>query len=151
FFAEMWERFSFYGMLSLLELYSIKHLHFGEAQASNVAGWYSGLVFLTAIGGGLLADRLLGYKRTIFVGGILMMVGHFLMAIDRLPIFWTALALLIIGNGAFKPNISVVVGKLYRPGDPRRDRGFTIFYMGINLGAFISPLVCGHLGEKVGW
>jgi POT family proton-dependent oligopeptide transporter len=151
FFTEMWERFSFYGMQALLLLYMMKHLHFGQARASSLLGWYAGLAYLTPLFGGMLADRRLGYRRTILIGGTLMMIGHFLMAIDSLPIFFTALILLILGNGGFKANISTVVGKLYPPGDRRRDRGFTIVYMGINLGALISPLICGYLADHVGW
>ncbi|HJZ87234.1 MAG TPA: peptide MFS transporter [Polyangia bacterium] len=151
FMTELWERFSFYGMQALLMLYMTKHLGFEQAHASSLNGWYGGLVYLTPLGGGLLADRLLGYKRTIILGGTLMMIGHFLMAIDRLPVFYTALACLIIGVGGIKANISTVVGKLYQPGDARRDRGFTIFYMGINIGGLLAPLVCGYLGESVSW
>jgi POT family proton-dependent oligopeptide transporter len=151
FFTEMWERFSYYGMRALLVLYMIKGLHFAQAKSSSVYGWYTGLVYMTPILGGMIADRFLGYRRTIILGGVLMMIGHFLMAVENLPFFYCALAFLILGNGAFKPNISTIVGKLYKQGDPRRDAGFTIFYMGINLGAFFSPLVCGTLGEKYGW
>jgi POT family proton-dependent oligopeptide transporter len=153
FFTEMWERFSFYGMRALLTLYLIKGLAFTQPQASSIYGWYIGLVYMTPIAGGLLADRVLGYRRTILFGGVLMMIGHFLMAIETRPFLYLAMVFLILGNGAFKPNISTLVGKLYKPGDPRRDAGFSIFYMGINLGAFLSPLICGKLGEsnRFGW
>jgi POT family proton-dependent oligopeptide transporter len=151
FFTEMWERFSYYGMRALLVLYMIKGLQFQQARSSEIYGFYTGFVYATPIIGGLLADRVLGYRRTILLGGTLMMIGHFLMAVEKVPFFYCALAFLILGNGAFKPNISTIVGKLYKKGDPRRDAGFTIFYMGINLGAFFSPLVCGTLGEKYGW
>jgi proton-dependent oligopeptide transporter, POT family len=151
FFTEMWERFSYYGMRALLVLYMIKGLQFSQATSSQIYGYYTGLVYATPILGGLIADRLLGYRRTILVGGTLMMIGHFLMAVEKIPFFFAALGFLILGNGAFKPNISTLVGKLYKKGDPRRDAGFTIFYMGINVGAFFSPLVCGTLGEKYGW
>jgi proton-dependent oligopeptide transporter, POT family len=151
FFTEMWERFSYYGMRALLVLYMIKGLQFAQARSSEIYGFYTGWVYATPILGGLLADRLLGYRRTIILGGTLMMIGHFLMAVENVPFFYCALGFLILGNGAFKPNISTIVGKLYKKGDPRRDAGFTIFYMGINLGAFFSPLVCGTLGEKFGW
>ncbi len=151
FTVEMWERFSFYGMRALLTLYMIKALRFSLETSGQVYGWYTGLVYFSALGGGYLADRYLGTRRAIVIGGSLMALGHFLMAFPPLPCFFGALALLVIGNGLFKPNISTIVGKLYEPGDPRRDGGFTIFYMGINLGAFFAPLVCGALGEKVGW
>ena len=174
FATEMWERFSYYGMRALLVLYMVEYL-LKPAQAGHVAGlaalrsaleavfgplslqplasqiygFYTGLVYLTPIFGGLLADRLLGQRRTVLIGAALMAAGHFMMAFERLFLF--ALLLLILGNGCFKPNISTQVGALYPPGDRRRDRAFSIFYVGINLGAFFSPLVCGTLGEEVGW
>jgi POT family proton-dependent oligopeptide transporter len=117
--------------------------------SSQIYGLYTALVYLTPIFGGLLADRVLGRRRTIMIGAAIMAIGHFMMALESL--FLPALLFLIIGNGAFKPNISVQVGDLYAPGDPRRDRAFSIFYVGINLGAFLAPLVCGTLGEEVGW
>src|SRR5712691_6898130 len=117
--------------------------------ASQIYGFYTGLVYLTPIIGGLLADRVLGQRRTVIVGAVLMAIGHFMMAFEALFLF--ALLTLILGNGAFKPNISTQVGGLYPPGDRRRDRAFSIFYVGINLGAFLAPLVCGTLGEEVGW
>ncbi len=149
FFTEMWERFSYYGMRSLLVYYMIKHLQFSQERSSEIYGLYTGFVYFTPLFGGLLADRLLGQRRTVIVGGVLMAIGHFLMAAPGL--FFPALIFLILGNGAFKPNISTQVGALYSPGDHRRDRAFSLFYMGINLGAFFSPLVCGTLGEKVGF
>jgi POT family proton-dependent oligopeptide transporter len=149
FFTEMWERFSYYGMRSLLVYYMIKHLQFTQVRSSEVYGLYTGFVYFTPLFGGLLADRVLGQRRTVVLGGVLMAVGHFLMAIESL--FFPALLFLILGNGAFKPNISTQVGALYLPGDRRRDRAFSLFYMGINLGAFFSPLVCGTLGEKIGF
>jgi len=170
----MWERFSYYGMRALLVLYMLKHLfapqRTGEAfglagfqnvlesvfgplapqpLASQIYGFYTGLVYLTPILGGLLADRVLGQRRTVIIGATLMAVGHFMMAFEQLFLF--ALGFLILGNGAFKPNISTQVGALYAPGDRRRDRAFSIFYVGINLGAFLAPLICGTLGERVGW
>src|SRR5207237_4587159 len=117
--------------------------------SSQIYGLYTGFVYFTPFFGGMLADRVLGQRRTVIIGAILMAIGHFLMASEHL--FFVALMFLILGNGAFKPNISTQVGSLYPPGDPRRDRAFTIFYMGINLGAFFSPLVCGTLGQRVGW
>src|SRR3954452_1361154 len=117
--------------------------------ASQIYGLYTALVYLTPIFGGLVADRVLGRRRTVMIGAATMAAGHFMMAFESL--FLLALLLLIIGNGAFKPNISVQVGDLYAPGDVRRDRAFSIFYVGVNLGAFLAPLVCGTLGEEVGW
>ncbi len=149
FFTEMWERFSYYGMRSLLVYYMIKHLQFTQERSSEIYGLYTGFVYFTPLFGGMLADRLLGQRKTVIVGGVLMAIGHFLMAVESL--FFPALVFLILGNGAFKPNISTQVGALYPPGDHRRDRAFSLFYMGINLGAFFSPLVCGTLGEKVGY
>jgi POT family proton-dependent oligopeptide transporter len=149
FFTEMWERFSYYGMRSLLVYYMIKHLQFTQERSSQIYGLYTGFVYFTPLFGGMLADRLLGQRRTVILGGVLMAIGHFLMAFESL--FLLALMFLIMGNGAFKPNISTQVGALYPAGDHRRDRAFSIFYMGINLGAFFSPLVCGTLGEKVGY
>jgi len=145
----MWERFSYYGMRSLLVYYMIKHLQFTQERSSEIYGLYTGFVYFTPLLGGILADRFLGQRRTVIVGAVLMAAGHFLMTADRL--LFPALIFLILGNGAFKPNISTQVGALYPPGDNRRDRAFIIFYMGINLGAFFSPLVCGTLGEKIGF
>jgi POT family proton-dependent oligopeptide transporter len=136
-------------MRSLLVYYMIKHLQFTQERSSEIYGLYTGFVYFTPLLGGMLADRLLGQRRTVILGAVLMAVGHFLMAVDRM--FFPALIFLILGNGAFKPNISTQVGALYPAGDHRRDRAFSIFYMGINLGAFFSPLVCGTLGEKVGF
>src|SRR5580704_16813941 len=174
FTTEMWERFSYYGMRALLVLYMTKYVllpgHAGEViglaglkngleavfgpldvqpLSSQIYGFYTALVYLTPIFGGLLADRVLGQRRTVVVGAMLMAIGHFLMAVEQLLLF--ALLALILGNGAFKPNISTQVGWLYPPGDHRRDRAYSIFYVGINVGAFLAPLVCGTLGEKAGW
>ncbi len=147
--AEMWERFSYYGMRALLVLYLTKHLNMERAGALDLYATYTGLVYLTPLLGGFLADRFLGQRKAILIGGSLMALGHFAMAFE--PLLYLALGLLILGNGFFKPNISTMVGQLYPQGDIRRDSAYTIFYMGINLGAFFSPLVCGTLGEKVGW
>lgn len=149
FFAEAWERFSYYGMRALLVLYMVNHLKFAKNDALSVYGTYTGLVYLTPILGGWLADKYLGRRKAVIIGAVVMALGHLAMAFE--PLLYQALGLLIIGNGFFKPNISTIVGGLYDEGDPRRDGGFTIFYMGINLGAFFSPLVCGTLGETVGW
>lgn len=174
FATEMWERFSYYGMRALLVLYMVKHLLqpgqpetvigygpikgalefiFGplgvQPLSSHIYGLYTAFVYLTPVIGGLIADRWLGQRRTVIIGAVLMAIGHFMMAFE--PLFLFALFTLILGNGAFKPNISTQVGGLYAPGDPRRDRAFSIFYVGINIGAFFSPLVCGSLGEAYGW
>ncbi len=149
FFTEMWERFSYYGMRSLLVYYMIKHLQFTQERSSQIYGLYTGFVYFTPLFGGMLADRLIGQRRIVILGAVLMAIGHFMMAVESM--FFPALLFLILGNGAFKPNISTQVGALYPAGDHRRDRAFSIFYMGINLGAFFSPLVCGTLGEKIGY
>ncbi len=149
FFTEMWERFSYYGMKALLVYYMMRHLLFSQEQASHIYGLYTGFVYFTPFFGGLLADRVLGQRRTVIVGAVLMAIGHFLMCLESM--FFPALLFLILGNGAFKPNISTQVGALYAQGDHRRDRAFSIFYLGINLGALFSPLVCGTLGEFYGW
>jgi len=147
--AEMWERFSYYGMRALLVLYLTKHLTMTRKDALDIYATYTGLVYLTPLIGGFLADKVLGQRKAILIGGIVMAMGHFAMAFEHL--LYLALGLLILGNGFFKPNISTMVGQLYPQGDARRDGAYTIFYMGINLGAFFSPLVCGTLGEKYGW
>ncbi|MFA6317832.1 MAG: peptide MFS transporter [Elusimicrobiota bacterium] len=149
FFTEMWERFSYYGMRSLLVYYMTKQLLFSQERSSEVYGLYTGFVYFTPFFGGLLADKVIGQRRAVIIGAVLMAVGHFLMAFESL--FFPALVLLVLGNGCFKPNISTQVGSLYAPGDHNRDRAFSIFYVGINLGAFFSPLICGTLGEKLGW
>ncbi len=152
FFAEMWERFSFYGMKALLVFYMTKDfLGYGDKQAYAVYGAYTSLVYMTPFFGGIIADRLLGQRRAVILGGLLMAAGHLMMSVPHRLGFYTALALLICGNGFFKPNISTIVGSLYPPGSTRRDAGFTLFYMGINLGAAIAPLLCGYVGETYGW
>jgi proton-dependent oligopeptide transporter, POT family len=174
FTTEMWERFSYYGMRSLLMLYMVKFVLlpdnagnviglatlrsfyesiFGplgtQPFASHIYGLYTALVYATPLLGGMLADRVLGQRRTVVLGASLMAIGHFMMAFE--PLFLLALLVLIFGNGAFKPNISVQIGALYARGDPRRDRAYSIFYVGINLGALFAPLVAGTLGELVDW
>ncbi|HEX8962685.1 MAG TPA: peptide MFS transporter [Rhodocyclaceae bacterium] len=149
FLTEMWERFSYYGMRALLVLYLVKALGYQRADALELYGTYTALVYVTPVLGGYLADRYLGIRPAAVVGAIVMMLGHFAMAFPAL--LHAALGLLIVGNGFFKPNTSSLVGLLYRQHDPRRDGGYTIFYMGINLGAFFSPLVAGTLGERLGW
>src|SRR5215510_4142638 len=152
FFAEMWERFSYYGMRALLIFYMIKgFLGMSDGRAYAVYGAYTALVYATPFVGGILADRLLGARRAVVWGGLLMAAGHAMMTVERAWAFYAALALLVCGNGFFKPNISTIVAELYPPDDTRRDGGFTLFYMGINLGAALSPLVCGYVGETYGW
>jgi POT family proton-dependent oligopeptide transporter len=157
FATEFWERFSYYGMRSLLVLYIIDtfFLNVNDTERTSIAygifAAYGALVYATPVIGGVIADRFLGSRKTIVLGAILMALGHFLMAIPGTTFFYGALGLLIVGNGFFKPNISTLVGSLYQNGDQKREAGFTIFYMGINLGAFISPILCGWLGQKYGW
>lgn len=155
FTTEMWERLSYYGMRALLVLYMVDATRGGfgwdSSKALQIYGMYTGLVYMTPLLGGWIADQFIGQRKAIVLGGTLMMIGHFMMAIPGETAFYAALGFLVIGNGFFKPNISTLVGALYQPGDTRRDGAFTIFYMGINLGAFFSPLVCGTLGERVGW
>jgi POT family proton-dependent oligopeptide transporter len=150
FFTEMWERFSYYGMRALLVLYLLNYLQFQPEDSSAVYKWYTSLVYLTPLLGGFLADRFLGPRVAIIIGAVLMSIGHFLMAFEPLPFFYTALAFLVAGNGFFKPTISTLVGKMYKQGDPRRDGAFTIFYMGINIGAFLAPVACGWLRQNMG-
>ena len=155
FFAEMWERFSFYGMRALLVLYIIKdymaNVENNEEIAYGIYAAYGALVYATPLLGGLIADQFIGFRKAILLGGILMALGHFFMAFPTSFFFYGALGLLIAGNGFFKPNISSLVGSLYERGDIKRDGGFTIFYMGINLGAWLAPLLCGYLGSQYGW
>jgi POT family proton-dependent oligopeptide transporter len=152
FFAEMWERFSYYGMRALLIFYMTKgFLGYGDKRAYAVYGAYTALVYATPFIGGMLADKVLGTRRAVLLGGLLMAAGHLLMTIENTYAFFGALAMLICGNGFFKPNISTIVGSLYPKGSPKRDAGFTIFYIGINLGAALAPLICGYVGETFGW
>jgi proton-dependent oligopeptide transporter, POT family len=156
FFTEMWERFSYYGMRAFLILYmtapaTAGGLGFADADAASIYGTYTGSVWGAAILGGLVADRFLGQYRSVLLGGIVIAAGHFTLAFKSLPFFYTGLGLIVIGTGLLKPNVSTLVGSLYRPGDTRRDAGFSLFYMGINLGAFIGPLVAGYLAQRVDW
>ncbi|MGF7139585.1 peptide MFS transporter [Roseimarinus sediminis] len=166
FATEMWERFSYYGMRALLVLFLTATFaeggfELGELDAFTIYGIFTGLVYVTPIIGGVLADKILGQRKTIYIGGLTMAIGQFMLAASammgnadmeyRQMIFYAGLGILILGNGFFKPNISTMVGELYDNNDPRKDGGFTIFYMGINLGAFLSPLVAGKLGEQVAW
>ncbi|MGC6486920.1 MAG: peptide MFS transporter [Planctomycetota bacterium] len=152
FFAEMWERFCFYGMRALLTLYMVSEVFsYDDAQATAVYGSYNALIYLTPIAGGILADRLLGYRWAILLGGLLMAVGQFTLVVQQEFFFYAGMAFMVVGNGMFKPNISTLVGRLYPDGDPRRDAGFTIFYIGINVGAFLSTLVCGYFAKSEDW
>jgi proton-dependent oligopeptide transporter, POT family len=167
FFTEMWERFSFYGMKALLLLYLLKYHLFSDDAGYSVIGAYGGLVYCLPVIGGLLADRYLGMRKAVIFGGVLLVLGHLGMAVEgvkaqqvagsvvrdegALWVFYFSLALIIMGVGFLKPNISTIVGKLYRDDDPRRDSGFSLFYAGINLGGLLSGLVCGYLGETYGW
>jgi POT family proton-dependent oligopeptide transporter len=151
FFTEMWERFSYYGMRGFLILYMVKALGFTDPHAGSVYGNYVGSVWLAAIFGGFIADRWLGHYKSVLIGGTIIALGHFTLALRALPFFYAGLSLIVIGTGLLKPNVSTLVGSLYAEGDERRDAGFSIFYMGINLGALIGPLIAGKLAEGVDW
>ena len=158
FFTEMWERFSYYGMRAILVVYIISEvdgenpgLGWTKGEALELYGWYTMLVYVLSIPGGLLADKLLGQKKTVLLGGILLCMGHGVLAVEQMWAFYSGLVLIILGVGCLKPNISTMVGGLYKQGDIRRDKGFTIFYIGINLGAFLSSLIVGYVGEVHGW
>ncbi|HEY2323631.1 MAG TPA: peptide MFS transporter [Thermoanaerobaculia bacterium] len=156
FFTEMWERFSYYGMRALLILYMTgstvqSGLGFDVKYAAHIYALYTFLVYVSGVPGGWIADKFLGHKRAVVVGGVIIALGHFSMAIPRLQFFYLGLGLIIIGTGFLKTNVSTIVGSLYRKNDPRRDSGFAIFYMGINLGAAISPIIVGWLGQKLNW
>jgi len=156
FFTEMWERFSFYGLRALLILYmtaaAVKGgLGFSTEHAASIYGWYTFGVYAAAIPGGIIADRWLGQFRSVLWGGVIIALGHFSLAYPSVPTFYLGLALIVMGTGLLKPNISTMVGSLYDPADVRRDAGFSIFYMGINVGAFVAPLIVGTLGQRVDW
>jgi POT family proton-dependent oligopeptide transporter len=156
FFTEMWERFSYYGMRAFLILYmtapaAAGGLGFDVRHAGSVYGTYTGSIWAATIGGGIVADRLLGAYRSVLVGGIIIALGHFTLAFKALPFFYSGLALIVIGTGLLKPNATTMLGSLYEAQDARRDAGFSIFYMGINLGAFIGPLIAGALAQRVDW
>ena len=153
FFTEMWERFSYYGMRAILLLYMTAAVAAGGmglsvAEGAAIYGAYTAGVYMAAIPGGFVADRLLGLRRAVFVGGVLIALGHFCLAFGVKPVFYLGLVFIVAGTGLLKPNISAIVGTLYKPEDVRRDAGFSIFYMGINVGAFISPLICGWLAQS---
>jgi len=156
FFTEMWERFSYYGMRALLILFmtaapAAGGLGFDAVTAGAIYGLYTSMVYMMTLPGGWIADRLIGPQRAVIVGGVLIASGHFSMAVPSLTTFYLGLVLIVIGTGLLKGNVSVIVGRLYGPNDGRRDAGYSIFYMGINTGAFIAPLVCGYLGQRVSW
>ena len=158
FFTEMWERFSYYGMRAILVLYLVTQttdanpgLGWTTAEALALYGWYTMLVYVASIPGGWIADRLIGQKKSVLIGGLTLCVGHGILAVEQMWAFYSGLGLIIAGVGLLKPNISTMVGGLYKAGDTRRDRGFTIFYIGINIGAFLSSLIVGYIGEVHGW
>lgn len=159
FLSEMWERFSYYGMRALLIFYLVQHWLFSDAEASVIYGAYTALVYITPVVGGYLADRYLGQRKAVLFGAVLLTIGHFCMAFEgtggqndpTINVFWLALALIIVGSGFLKANISVIVGQLYPRTDPRRDPAYTIFYMGINVGAACASIICGYLGQTYGW
>ena len=156
FFTEMWERFSYYGMRAILIFYLTASLAkgglgFADSKAGAVYGLYTAMVYLMCLGGGWIADRITGARRAVLAGGILIACGEFCLVAPSEIFFYSGLVLLMAGTGMLKGNVSVIVGQLYAAGDPRRDSGFSIFYMGINIGAFISPLICGYVGEWISW
>lgn len=151
FFTEMWERFSFYGMKALLLAYMVSELQFDERKGYSLLGTYTALVYTMPLIGGLLADRYLGYSKSVIFGGILMVVGHLVLALPTEWGFFYGMAFVICGNGFFKPNVSSMVGGLYSKSDPRRDSGFSLFYLGINLGAALGGLLCGYVGQRIQW
>ncbi len=156
FFTEMWERFSYYGMRAILVLFIYSSIEDGglgwtKGEALELYGWYTMLVYVMSIPGGILADKMLGQKKTVMLGGLLLCIGHGILAIDGLMAFYAGLGLIVLGVGCLKPNISTMVGGLYKQGDVRRDKGFIIFYIGINIGAFLAALIVGYVGEKIGW
>ncbi len=156
YFTEMWERFSFYGMRALLILFMTAGverggLGFSDSKSGAIYGLYTAMVYMVSLPGGWIADRILGQRKSVLYGGIVIACGHFCMALPGLTLFYVGLGLIVVGTGLLKPNISTMVGALYAPDDNRRDAGFSIFYMGINLGAFLAPLACGWVGERVNW
>jgi len=156
FFTEMWERFSYYGMRAFLIVYMVTPVALGgmglaDAHAASIYGTYTGSAWGASILGGLVADRLLGQYRTVLVGGTIIAIGHFTLAFHSVTSFYAGLACIALGTGLLKPNVSTLVGSLYTPGDTRRDAGFSIFYMGINTGAFLGPIIAGYLAQRVDW
>ena len=158
FFTEMWERFSYYGMRAILVLYLVAEtteinpgLGWTNGEALSLYGWYTMMVYVMSVPGGYLADKFLGQRKSVTIGGVLLLIGHSVLAVENLTAFYAGLIFIVLGVGMLKPNISTMVGGLYKQGDVRRDKGFTIFYIGINLGAFLSSLVVGYVGENYGW
>jgi len=151
FFTEMWERFSYYGMRAFLILYMVHALGFDDKRAGSVYGTYTASAWAAAIFGGIIADRWLGQYKSVLIGGIIIAIGHFTLAFHALPFFYTGLAFIVVGTGLLKPNVSGIVGSLYDAQDARRDAGFSIFYMGINLGAALGPFIAGYLAQRVDW
>ena len=158
FFTEMWERFSYYGMRAILVLYLVAEtteinpgLGWTKGEALSLYGWYTMMVYVMSVPGGYLADKFLGQRKSVTIGGVLLLIGHSVLAVENLTAFYAGLIFIVLGVGMLKPNISTMVGGLYKQGDVRRDKGFTIFYIGINLGAFLSSLVVGYVGETYGW
>jgi POT family proton-dependent oligopeptide transporter len=151
FFTELWERYSFYSMMAILSLYMNEALHFDVAHVGRIYGLYTAGVYIFPVVGGIVADRLLGFNKAIIVGGTLMMLGHLVLGIEALPFFYSGLILLACGSGLLKPNVSTLVGNLYRDRPELRDQGFNIYYMGVNIGAFVSPLTVSWLRTHYGW
>src|SRR5690606_15541594 len=158
FFTEMWERFSYYGMRALLTLFLVSEISrngwaWTREEAAQLYAVYTFLVYLTPLLGGIIADKITGYRKAVLWGALIMTLGHVSMALEGITpnFFYVGLGLLILGNGLFKPNISSIVGQLYPDNSDRKDAGYTIFYMGINAGAFLGMMLCGYIGEKIGW
>ncbi len=158
FFTEMWERFSYYGMRAILTLYLVSKtteansgLGWSHTEALELYGWYTMFVYLMSIPGGIIADKFIGQKKSVLIGGILLVIGHGILAYTEMWAFYTGLVLIVLGVGMLKPNISTMVGSLYQKGDIRRDKGFTIFYIGINIGSFLASIIVGYVGEVIGW
>ncbi|HIP32312.1 MAG TPA: MFS transporter, partial [Crocinitomicaceae bacterium] len=158
FFTEMWERFSYYGMRAILTLYLVEKtdvinpgMGWTDGEALALYGWYTMMVYVMSIPGGIIADKFLGQKKSVYVGGVLLLIGHSILAVEQTWAFYTGLVFIVLGVGMLKPNISTMVGGLYKQGDIRRDKGFTIFYIGINVGAFLASIIVGYVGEEIGW
>ncbi len=158
FFTEMWERFSYYGMRAILTLYLVEKtdainpgLGWTDIEALSLYGWYTMMVYVMSIPGGIIADKFLGQKKSVYVGGVLLLIGHSILAVEQTWAFYSGLVFIVLGVGMLKPNISTMVGGLYKQGDLRRDKGFTVFYIGINIGAFLASIVVGYVGEVHGW
>ena len=158
FFTELWERFSYYGMRAILVLYLVSQtdssnpgLGWSNAEAIKLYGWYTALVYISCIPGGIIADRFLSNQNAVFLGGLLLCFGHLSLAFQNMVFFYFGLILIILGVGLLKPSISSLVGSLYEENDMKRDQGFTIFYIGINIGAFLASILVGYVGEVYGW